>query len=194
MKMDMTTKTTLVTLSVILLAATFCFSAEQRGIEVAAGGVWLTKAGEFTWGPGAIESDHGYAVRGRARYSFGMASVGLEAQSASQEYGANVKGVAPWTLSSTYVGVVGAVHPIGLLGICPYAELGVGTLHFSDDVLNPESGPVFALGVGTKIGLAPRLSLDLGVRLMRKTLRYPNLVQDIQYQPKLVSLMVSLAL
>jgi hypothetical protein len=166
--------------------------AQVEGLQLSGGAVLITKAGKLSVGPGAIESDLGYAVRGRLRYGFGIASVAGDVQTSSQKYGADVS--APSSLSATYIGVTGALHPVSVLGLMPYGELGVGSLAFSDATLKGKGGAVATLGLGTQVGLAPRVALDLSLRLRRKSFTYAPLGRELKYDPKLFSVMLTLSL
>jgi hypothetical protein len=168
--------------------------AQQQGLQLAGGVVLLTKAGKLTVGSQSIESDTGHAVRGRLWYGLGAVSIGGEVQSSSQKYGADVSGVAPWRLNATYVGAAGSVHPVSLLGIMPYADVGIGLLNFSDSTVDEGSGPVATLGLGAQLGLAPHLALDLNLRLMSKSFRAAGLSQQMKYNPKLFAVMLTLNL
>jgi hypothetical protein len=166
--------------------------AQVEGLQLSAGPVLLTKAGKLGVSTGALSSDLGYAVRGRVRYGFGLLSVAGELQSSSQKYGADVE--APGQLSATYVGATGAIHPVKVVGIMPYGEVGVGSLSFTDAALKGKGGAVVTGGVGAQVSVAPRLALDLSLRLMRKTFKVSGLSNEIKYDPKLFSVMLTLSL
>ncbi len=168
--------------------------AQVEGLQLSGGAVLLTKAGQLSVGPSAIQSDVGYAVRGRLRYGFGVVSVAGEVQSSSQKYGADVSAGAPASLNATYIGATGALHPVSLLGLTPYGELGVGSLSFSDDTLKGKGGAVATFGLGTQMNLAPRVALDLSLRLMQKSFTYAPLGRELKYDPKLFSVMLTLSL
>jgi hypothetical protein len=178
----------------ILALAPVVAQAQVEGLQVSAGVTLLTKAGAIGVGPGALASDLGFAARGRVRYGFGLLSVAGDVQSSSQDYGADVKALAPWKLSATYVGATGAVHPLRLAGVMPYAELGIGSLAFSDEQLKGKGGVVATLGLGAQVSVAPRLALDVSLRVMRKSFRPSGLSSEIKYDPKLFSVMATLSL
>lgn len=178
----------------VLILAPVLAQAQVEGLQVSAGVTLLTKAGKIGVGPSALESDLGFAVRGRVRYGFGLLSVAGELQSSSQDYGADVKAQAPWKLSATYVGATGALHPLRLAGLMPYAELGIGSLGFSDELLKGKGGVVATGGLGAQLSVAPRLALDVSLRLMRKSFSPTGLSNEIKYDPKLFSVMLTLSL
>lgn len=155
-----------------------------------AGPVFLTKAGELSGG-GVLQSDVGYALRGRLRYSFGVLAVGGDFQTSSQK----VTRGGIESLDGNYLGVTATLHPVEVLGILPYGEVGLGKVAFGDDSIIDDGGMASTYGLGVRIGLISRLGLDAGFRIMRQGgLRAQGIAQELKYDPKLFSVMVSLDL
>jgi hypothetical protein len=169
---------------------------QVNGVNLDGGFVYLTKAGSLHIGSGVFESDTGHAVRGRVRLGFGWLAVGADVQSSSQKLGATTTATAPSSLSATYVGLNGTVHPITLLGFTPYGEAGIGKLFFSDERIDAGGGvKAVSYGLGLRMGLLPRLHLDGSFRIQRQGgLHASGVTDEFKYDPKLFSLMLSLRL
>ena len=160
------------------------------------GPVFLTHAGSFTFGSSEIDSDAGYAFRGRVRYGFGIISVAGEIQESSQNYGMPPTPSAPQNLSATFLGATAAVHPFKLAGIAPYGEIGLGKLFFKDQSISTDQGSTAAIyGIGVGIGLSGRIGLDVGFRLVRLgNLTAQGVATQFDYDPKEVSVLLSFKL
>lgn len=171
-------------------------SAQVQGFRVEGGAVFLTHSGTFTFGSSEIDSDAGYAFRGRVRYGFGVISVAGEIQESSQNYGMPPTPSAPQNLSATFLAATAAVHPFKFAGIAPYAEIGLGKLFFKDQSISTDQGSIAAVyGLGVGIGLSARVGLDVGVRLVRLgNLTAQGVATQFDYDPKEISLMLSLKL
>jgi hypothetical protein len=186
-------------LQVMALVAFFAPSratAQVEGWNLDGGIVLLTKSGRLTLGSGVFESDTGRAVRGRLRHGFGLAAVGLDVQTSSQKFGGTAPSSAPSSLSATFVGLSATAHPVTLLGLTPYGEVGLGKLFFADERIDAGGGiKASTYGVGVRIGLAPRLRLDTSFRILRQSgLKLEGVTDDLKYDPKLFSLLLSLQL
>jgi hypothetical protein len=188
------------TLSFAVLAALLlCPAAEAAvtGLTLEAGPVFLTKAGKIkTISTKDIESDAGVAFRGLARLGLGPASVALEAQTSSQKYKDSNATDVPNNLNASYVGLLGAVHPITILGISPYIELGFGKLSFSDSLITHDGGvKATTYGLGALFRPTQRIGIDLDLRILQQgDLMTEGSVEKFKYDPKLFSAMVTYAL
>lgn len=169
---------------------------QVSGWNLDGGVVWLTKSGRLRVGDGVFESDTGRAVRGRLRHGFGIVAVGADVQTSSQKFGGTAPATAPSSLSATFVGLCATAHPVTLLGLTPYGEVGLGKLFFSDERIEAGGGvKASTYGLGVRLGLGPRLKLDTSFRLMRQSgLRTEGVAEEFKYDPKLFSLMLSLTL
>jgi hypothetical protein len=186
---------TLLAAAVLVLgpSAAWC---QVSGWNLEGGVVWLTKSGSLRIGDGVFESDTGRAVRGRVRRGFGIVALGVDVQTSSQKFGGTAPPTAPSSLSSTFIGLSATAHPVTLMGLTPYGEVGIGRLFFSDERID-EGGGVKATsyGVGLRLGLGPRVGLDAGFRILRQSgLRVEGVANELKYDPKLFSLMVTLQL
>ena len=170
--------------------------AQVRGLRLEGGPAFLTKSGAIALGPSAIESDSGFALRGRIRYGLGPVSIGADVQSSNQKYGTPAAPGAPDTLDATFVGAVGALHPFKLGGIAPYGEIGLGRLFFGDEKIDTQNGSkASSYGLGVVLGGEGRVALDVGLRLMRlQGLTARGVVGEFKYDPKLFSVLLSLKL
>jgi hypothetical protein len=180
----------------MLLALPASAMAQVNGFHVEGGVVLLTHAGTLTFGSSQIDSDAGYAFRGRFRYGLGPVSVAAEVQESSQKYGMPPSASAPQNLNATFVGATAALHPFKFAGIAPYAEIGIGKLFFGDQSISTSQGStasVYGLGVG--IGLSGRVGLDVGVRLERLgNLTAQGVASQFDYDPKLFHVLLSIKL
>jgi len=186
----------LVCAAAVLVIAPSAAWCQVSGWNIDGGVVWLTKSGTLHIGDGVFESDTGRAVRGRLKRGFGIAAVGLDLQTSSQKFGGTAPPSAPSSLSSTFVGLSATVHPVTLMGLTPYGEVGLGRLFFSDERID-EGGGVKATsyGVGVRLGLGPHFKIDGAFRVMQqKGLHVEGVADDLKYDPKLFSLMLSLEL
>jgi len=186
----------------VVLALIFSFAslsrtafAQVEGFRLEGGPAFLTKSGTLSFSTGSIDSDSGYAIRGKLRYGFGALSLGAEVQASSQKYG-TVKPNAPESLSATFVGATAALHPFSLAAIAPYAEVGLGKLFFSDSRITGNDGiKASVYGLGVIFGGTGRLALGVDLRLMRETdLQVKDLGTSFKYDPKLFSVLLSLKL
>lgn len=170
--------------------------AQVQGLRVEGGPVFLTKSGKLSFGPSEIESDAGFAIRGRLRYGFGALSIAADLQASNQKYGKAAAPGAPKDLDATFIGAVGALHPFKIAGVAPYAEIGVGRLSFSDGAISEDGGVrASSYGLGVFLGGEGRLAADVELRLMRQTgLKVQGTAQEFKYDPKLFSVMLSLRL
>ncbi len=182
-----------------LLALVLCPSgvlAQVRGLRFEGGPVFLTKSGAIRVGRSEIESDAGFALRGRIRYGLGPVSIAADVQSSNQKYGRPAAPGAPDTLDARFLGAVGALHPFRVGGAAPYGEIGLGRLFFGDDRIGTENGSTassYALGV--VLGGEGRVALDVGLRLMRlERLTATGVVGEFKYDPKLFSVLLSIKL
>ena len=181
---------------VALVCAPSAAWCQVEGWNVDGGIVLLTKAGRLRVGTGVFESDTGRAVRGRLKHGLGFLAVGLDVQTSSQKFGGTAPATAPDNLSATFVGLSATVHPVTLLGLTPYGEVGLGKLFFSDERIESDGGSVASTyGLGVRVGLGMRLRLDAGFRLMSQGgLRTEGVAEEFKYDPKLFSLLLSLQL
>jgi hypothetical protein len=170
--------------------------AQVEGFRVEAGVVLLTHSGSFDFGSSAIESDSGYAFRGRLRYAFGPVSLAAEIQESSQQYGMPPSASAPQNLNATFVGATGALHPFKIVGIAPYVEIGIGKLFFGDQSISTSQGSIASVyGLGAGIGLSGRIGLDVGLRLVRLgSLTAQGVASQFDYDPKEFSVTLSIKL
>ena len=180
-----------------LLAVTLVPAAAQAqvdGFRVEAGAVWLTKSGTLKLGTDLVESDAGWAGRARVRYGFGFLSVAADLQESSQGYGKPAGPGAPQNLDNTWLGAVVALHPFAFGGIAPYVEIGVGRLFYSDQHIDTEhGGTASSYGLGVLLGGESRVMLDVELRLLRQSgLRVEGTVREFEYDPKLLSAMISI--
>jgi len=168
--------------------------AQVEGLHIEGGAVFLTKSGKLNFGTSAIESDAGWAVRGRLRYGVGFLSVAGDVQASNQKYGGAEPG-APQNLDATFVGVTAALHPVKLGVVAPYAEIGRGKLFYGDDRINKDAGSAASsYGLGVLLG-GEKVSLDVELRLLRQTgLELKGTGQEFKYDPKMLSLMLSIRL
>jgi hypothetical protein len=177
---------------VVLPSAAWC---QVDGWNVDGGIVLLTKSGELHIGSSVFESDTGRAVRGRLKRGLGFVAFGLDVQTSSQKFGGTAPPSAPSTLSATFVGLSATAHPVTLLGLTPYGEVGLGKLFFSDERIDAGGGVASTYGIGLRLGLGAHLKLDSAFRLMQQTgLHTEGVAEELKYDPKLFSLMVSLQL
>jgi hypothetical protein len=184
---------TLLAAAVLMLGPSAAWS-QVSGWNLDGGVVWLTKSGSLTIGNSVFESDTGRAVRGRFKRGFGIVALGLDVQTSSQKFGGTAPPTAPSSLSSTFIGLSATAHPVTLMGLTPYGEVGIGRLFFSDERID-EGGGVKATsyGVGLRLGLGPRVRLDTSFRILRQSgLRVEGVADELKYDPKLFSLMLSL--
>lgn len=186
--------------SIVLLGAVLAFlpaaaGAGVDGVRLEGGAVLLTKSGKIGFGTSAIESDSGFALRGRLRLGLGAISIGGEIQGSSQDY-SSAAGPAPENLSATFLGVNGSFHPITILRLTPYAEVGVGRLFFSDESITEDEGiKATHFGLGVLVNLTDRVGLEVGLRRQHQGgLRVQGSTQEFKYEPKLFSVMLSLRL
>jgi hypothetical protein len=165
------------------------------GLRLEGGPVWLTKSGSIGFGASALESDAGVAFRGRLRVGLGAFSVAGDLQSSFQDYGNPGPG-APQDLNATFVGVVAGVHPITLVKVTPYGELGRGRLTFSDEAIEEDGGFNATMwGLGALVSFSDKLGLDVSLRLLKQGgLRVSGVAQEFEYDPKLFTVMLSLKL
>lgn len=170
--------------------------AQVDGLRLEGGAVLLTKSGQIGVGPGAVESDAGFAVRGRIRYGFGWVSLAADVQGSNQKYGRPAAPGAPEDLDATFVGAVGALHPISIAGFAPYVEIGLGRVFFAAEAINSDNGSTASsYGLGVMIGGGGRIALDVELRLQRLTgLTARGVSTEFKYDPKLFSVMLSLKL
>jgi hypothetical protein len=170
--------------------------AQVEGLRVEGGVVFLTHAGDFTFGTSEIESDAGYAFRGRVRYGFGFVSVAAEFQESSQNYGNAAVPSAPQNLNTSFIGATAALHPFKFAGIAPYAEIGVGKLFFGDQSISTDQGSIASVyGLGVGIGLSSKVGLDVNLRLVRLgNLTAQGLGPSFDYDPKEFGLLLSIKL
>jgi hypothetical protein len=169
---------------------------QVEGWNLDGGVVWLTRSGKLRIGSSVFESDTGRAVRGRLKRGFGWVAVGADVQTSSQKFGGTAPDTAPESLSATFVGLSATAHPVTLMGLTPYGEVGLGRLFFTDERID-EGGGVGATsyGVGLRLGLGPRLKVDTSFRILRQSgLRVEGVADELKYDPKLFSLMLSLQL
>lgn len=179
-----------------LVLATSEASAQVEGWNVDGGVVLLTRSGKLRVGTGVFESDTGRAVRGRIKHGLGWIAIGVDVQTSSQRFGGTAPATAPSSLSATFVGLSATAHPISLLGLTPYGEVGLGKLFFADETIDAGGGiKASTYGLGVRMGLAPRIKVDASLRVMRQSgLRADGLSEEFKYDPKLFSLMLSLQL
>jgi Outer membrane protein beta-barrel domain len=182
----------------IALALTLASAPAWAGIEgvrLEGGPVFLTRPGALPFGTSAIESDAGWALRGRLRIGLGAFSLAGEIQGSSQGFGAPAPG-GPENLNATFVGLTAGFHPVTLLRVTPYAEIGRGRLTFSDAAVEDDGGfDATTYGLGALIRLSDRVGLDASLRLLRQGgLHVSGVAADFKYDPKLFSVMLSLKL
>lgn len=184
--------------SILLLGAALALfpaaaGAGAGGARLEAGAVFLTKSGKIGFGTSAIESDAGFALRGRLRLGLGAFSIAGEIQGSSQDYGSNAR---PENLNATFLGVNGAFHPITIARLTPYAEVGVGRLLFSDESITEDEGiKATHFGLGVFVDLTDRVGLELGLRRQHQGgLGVQGSTREFKYEPKLFSVLLSLRL
>ena len=188
-------KKTILLLGAALALAPITAGAGVDGVRLEGGAVFLTKSGKIGFGTSAIESDAGFALRGRLRLGLGLISIAGEIQGSSQDYSSNA-GAAPENLNATFLGVNGSFHPITVLRLTPYAEVGVGRLFFSDESFTEDEGiKATHFGLGVLVNLTDRVGLEVGLRRQQQGgLRVRGSTQELKYEPKLFSVMLSLRL
>jgi hypothetical protein len=171
-------------------------TAQVNGLHVEGGVVLLTHAGSFTFGTSEIDSDAGYAFRGRVRYGLGIVSVAAEVQETSQNYGMPPNASAPQDLNNTFVGATAAIHPFKLVGIVPYGEIGLGKMFFGDSHISTDQGSTASIyGLGVGLGTSGRIGLDVGLRLQRLgNLTATGISSGFDYNPLLFHVMLSIKL
>jgi hypothetical protein len=160
------------------------------------GPVFLTKAGAIRAGRSELESDSGFALRGRVRYGMGPVSIAAEVQSSNQKYRTPAAPGAPDTLDATFLGAVAALHPFKAGAVAPYGEIGLGRLFFGDDRIATDNGSTASTyTLGVVLGGESRVALDVGLRLMRlDRLTARGIVGEFKYDPKLFSVLLSIRL
>jgi hypothetical protein len=170
-------------------------AAQLEGLRLEGGPVFLTKAGRLNFGTGSLESDAGWALRGRLAYGLGALSIAGDFQASNQDYGESARPGAPKNLNTTFIGITAALHPVTLAFVTPYAEVGLGKLFFKDEAISGDTGiRASTYGLGVRMG-GERVGLDVEARLMRQSgLRVRGTVEDFKYDPKLFSVMLSLKL
>lgn len=185
-------RSTLVSCIAVLLSPAV---AQAQALSLEAGPAFLTKAGELSVGRSAIESDAGFGLRAALRLGLGGLSLAGEFQTASQDYPES-SGVAPENLNARYLGVSGAFHPITILRLTPYADIGVGRLFFSDQSITEDEGiKSWHFGLGVRLGLTDKLGLDAGLRLQRHNgLHIEGLSQEFKYDPKIFAVLLTIKL
>jgi hypothetical protein len=182
-----------VAIGVVLVPGTA--GAQPDGVRLEGGPVFLTKSGSLPLGASAIESDAGFAFRGRLRVGIGAFSLAGEVQASSQKYGSPEPG-APQDLDATLLAVALGFHPFTLLRLTPYAELGRGRLSLSDPAIDGDRGfRATSYGLGTFVALTDRVGLDVSLRLVRQAgLRLTGLGQELKYDPKQFAVTLSIRL
>jgi hypothetical protein len=182
--------------AILVVLAPVRAQAQVRGFRIEVGPVFLTKTGSFTFGPSEIESDAGFAFRGKLRYGFGALSLAADFQASAQDYGHPPDPGAPDNLNAAFLGATAALHPFKIAGIAPYAEIGIGKLFFGDEKISTKGGlRASSYGLGVVLGGEGRVALDVGLRLMRETgLSAEGVVGEFKYDPKLFSVLLSIRL
>ncbi len=179
--------------SALLLIPAAAAHAQTDGFSLEVGPAFLTKSGKLPFGTSAIESDAGWAIRGRLRYGIGALALAAEVQASNQNYGSEGQGI-PSDLNSTYLGITGMFRPIKLGPIEPYAEVGIGRLSFSDESIATEDDSKTASTYGLGVIIAPgsgKIALDADLRLIRKTdLQFGGIGSKFKYDPKVFTVMV----
>ncbi len=166
--------------------------AQIDGLRFDAGFSLLTKAGALQVNSQSIESSAGWALRGRARFGIGLASVAGEIQQSVQHYDAPPAG-APNGLGGTFLGVSLAAHPFEIAGIVPYLSLGFGNHYFSDEVIDSgDASRLLTYGLGVTVASHSKIAIDVEFRLFKQDkLRVTGAGTAFKYDPKVLSFMLS---
>jgi hypothetical protein len=166
--------------------------AQIDGLHLDVGLSLLTKAGSLQINDQAIESKAGWALRGRARFGIGLASIAGEIQQSVQGYDSPPAG-APDGLGGTFLGVSVAAHPFEILGIVPYVTLGLGNHYFSDDLIDSgDASRLLTYGLGVMVASHNKIAIDVEFRLFRQDkLRLTGAGSAFKYDPKVLSFMLS---
>jgi hypothetical protein len=179
-----------------LAAAAFTPTSAQAqidGLRFEAGLAALTNAGDIAFDSGDIESEAGWALRGRVRYGLGVVSFAGEIQQASQGYDTNSPAGSPQNLNGTYLGLSIAIHPFEIFTLSPYFSLGKGKHYFADERIDAdEASGLYTYGIGCLVGKNSQMAIDVEARLFRQTkLHTSGSVHAFKYDPKVVSVMLS---
>jgi opacity protein-like surface antigen len=186
----------LLLIPVLLVGFAAGAEAQSDGFGLEIGPSFITKSGKLPFGTSAIESDGGWAIRGRLRYGLGALAIAGEVQASNQKYGSSGTGI-PSDLNSTYLGIAGMLRPIKLGPVEPYAEVGIGRLSFSDDLIatGDDSKTASTYGLGVLIAPGGKVGLDADLRVIRQTdLQFGGIGSKFNYDPKVFTVMVLIKL
>jgi hypothetical protein len=166
--------------------------AQIDGLRFDVGVSLLTKAGSLQINNQAIESKAGWALRGRARFGIGLASIAGEIQQSVQGYDSPPPG-APDGLGGTFLGASVAVHPFEIIGIVPYISVGLGNHYFSDDLIDSgDASRLLTYGLGVMVASHNKIAIDVEFRLFRQDkLHVTGAGSAFKYDPKVLSFMLS---
>jgi opacity protein-like surface antigen len=187
---------TLLAAAALLLLTAAAAQAQTDGFSVEVGPSFITKSGSVSFGTGALQSDAGWAIRGRLRYGMGALAIAGEIQASNQKYGSSGTGL-PSDLNSTYLGVAAMLRPIKLGPVEPYAELGIGRLSFKDDLIatGDDSKTASTYGLGVLIAPGGRIAFDADLRVLRQTdLQFGGIGSSFKYDPKVFTAMILIKL